>query len=84
MKNKESFIYLNIEINKKFNFNMQIVKICTKTSKFNGVLYRRRSCFSKQALIKFYIAYVIPLISYGLLAYGCTSKSNLVKFFVAQ
>ena len=63
MENKDSFKYLGIEINKKLNFNMQTVKVCTKNSKFIGVLYRRRSCFSKQALIKFYIAYVIPLIS---------------------
>ena len=63
---------------------MQTVKFCTKVSNFQDVLYRGRSCFSKQALIKFYIAYVIPLISYGLLAYGCTSISNLDKIFLAQ
>ena len=84
MENKESFKYLGIEIDKKLNFKMQTVKVCTKISKFNGVLYRGRSCFSKQALIKFYIAYVIPLISHGLLAYGCTSISNLDKIFLAQ
>ena len=84
MENKDSFKYLGIEINKKLNFNMQTVKVCTKISKLNGVLYRGRSCFSKQALTQFYIAYVIPLISYGLLAYGCTSKSNLDKIFLAQ
>ena len=84
MENKESFKYLGIEIDKKLNFNKQTVNVCTKISNFNGDLYRGRSCFSKQALIKFYIAYVIPLISYGLLAYGCTSKSNLDKIFLAQ
>ena len=84
MENKESFKYLGIEIDKKLNFNMHTVKVCTKIFKFNGVLYRVRSCFSKQALIKFYIAYVIPLISYGLLAYGSTSKSNLDKIYLAQ
>ena len=84
MENKESFKYLGIEIDKKLNYNMQTVQVCTKISKFNEVLYRGRSCFSKQALIKFYIAYVIPLISYGLLAHGCTSKSNLDKNFLAQ
>ena len=73
-----------LKLTKKKNLNMQTVKVCTKIAKFNGVLYRGRSCFSKQALIKFYIAYVIPLISYGLLAYGCTSKSNLDKIFLAQ
>ena len=84
MENKDSFNYLSIEIDKKLNFYLQTIKFCTKISKFNGVLYRGRPCFSKQALIKFYIAYVIPLISYGLLAYGCTSKSNLDKIFLAQ
>ena len=65
-ENKDSFKYLGIEIDKQLNFNMQTRKVCTKSSKFNGVLYRGRSCFSKQVLIKFYIAYVIPLFSYGL------------------
>ena len=37
MENKESFKYLGIEIDKKMNFNMQTVKVCTKISKFNGV-----------------------------------------------
>ena len=51
MENKDSFKYLGID--KKMNFIMQTVKVCTKVSKFSGVLNRGRSCFSKQALIKF-------------------------------
>ena len=84
MENMDSFKYLDIEVDKKLNFNNQAKKICTKVSKFNGVLYRGRSCFSKQSLPKFYMTYVILIISYGLIAYGYTSKKNLDKNFLIQ
>ena len=53
-------------------------------SKVNGVLNRGRSYFSKQSLLKFYMAYVIPIISNGLIANGCTSKTNLDEIFLIQ
>ena len=35
-------------------------------------------------LLKFYLAYVVPIISYGLLVYGSTSKTNLEKIYICQ
>ena len=84
MENMDSFKYLGIEVDKKLNFNNQTEKFAEKMSKFTGVLYRGRSCFSKQSLLKFYTAYVILIISYGFIAYGCTSKTNLDKIFLIQ
>ena len=84
MENIDSFKYLVLEVEKKLSFNNQTKITCKKVSKFKGVLYRGKSCFSKQSLVKFYMAFVIPIISYGLIAYGCTSKINLDKIFVIQ
>ena len=84
MENMDSFKYLGIEVDIKLNFINRTEEICKKMSKFNGVLYRGRSRFSKQSLLKFYMAYVISIISYGLIAYGCTSKANLDKIFLIQ
>ena len=84
MENMDCFKYLVIKVNKKLNFNNQTEKFCKKVSKLNGVLYRARSCVSKQTLIRIYMAYVIAIISYDLIAYGCTSKTNLDKIFLIQ
>ena len=35
-------------------------------------------------LLRFYLAYVVPIISYGLLIYGCTSKTNLENVLLFQ
>ena len=76
MENMESFKYLGIEVDKKLNFKNQTEKICKKASKFNGNLHRGRSCFSRQSLVKFYMAYVITVTSYGLISYQCNSKTS--------
>ena len=59
MENKDSFKYFGIKVDKKLNLNNQTEKNCKQVLKFNGVLYRGRSCFSKQSLLKFHMAYVI-------------------------
>ena len=74
MENMDNFKYLGIEVDKKLNFNNQ--------KRF--FLYRGRSYFSKQSLVKFYMAYVIPIISYSMIAYGCTSKTNLDRIFLTK
>ena len=47
-------------------------------------MYTGRVAFSRKMLLKFYLAYLVPIISYGLLVYGSTSKTNLEKVYICQ
>ena len=68
----------------RLKFESHINNICGKLAKFNGLLFKGRNCFSKNVLVKLYNSYAKPLISYGLIAFGATSKSLLEKTFVMQ
>ena len=61
------------------------LKVCVlKLRKFNGIMYRARTCFSKYHLLRFYSAFIIPIMSYGLIAYGCGAKSKMDKLYLVQ
>ena len=48
-------------------------------------MYKGRNVyFQKKILLRFYLAYVVPITSYGLLVCGSTSKTNLEKFHLFQ
>ena len=79
-----NFKYLGVLLDCELNFSDQIESVCTKLRKFNGIMYRARTCFSKYHLLRFYSAYIIPIMSYGLIAYGCGAKSNLDKIYLVQ
>ena len=65
-------------------FEIHIINVCGKLAKFNGLLFKGTNYFSKNVLVKFYNFYAKPIISYGLIAFGATSKSLLEKVFVIQ
>ena len=79
-----NFKYLGVLLDCELNFSDQIESVCTKLRKFNGIMYRARTCFSKYHLLRFYSAYIIPIMSYGLIAYGCGAKSNMDKKILVQ
>ena len=78
------FRCLGIQMDNRLKFECHINKVCGKLAKFNGLLFKGRNYFSKNMLVKFYNCYAKPLISYGLIAFGATSKSLLEKIFVMQ
>ena len=78
------FRYLGIQMDNRLKFECHINNVCGKLAKFNGLLFKGRNYFSKNVLVKFYNCYAKPLISYGLIAFGATSKSLLEKIFVMQ
>ena len=78
------FRYLGIQTDNRLKFECHINNVCGKLAKFNGLLFKGRNYFSKNVLVKFYNCYAKPLISYGLIAFGATSKSLLEKIFVMQ
>ena len=63
---------------------MSFNNVSGKLAKLNGLLFKSRNYFSKNVLVKFYNCYAKPLISYGLIAFGATSKNLLEKIFVMQ
>ena len=81
------FRYLGIQMDNRLKFECHINNVCgklAKFTKFNGLLFKGRNSFSKNVLVKFYNRYAKPLISYGLIAFGATSKSLLEKISVMQ
>ena len=63
----------------RLKFESHINHVCCKLAKFNGLLFKGRNYLSKNVLVKFYNCYAKPIISYGLTAFGATSKSVLGK-----
>ena len=53
-------------------------------SKFCGVSYKARYYFTKNQLLLFYESYAKSVITYGLIVYGFTTKTNLNKIFNLQ
>ena len=47
-------------------------------------MFKGRCVFSIKMLLRFYLAYVVSIISYGLLICGITSKINLEKIYLFQ
>ena len=68
----------------RLNFENHVNNFCGKLAKFNGLLFKGRKYFSKNVLDNFYNSYAKPLISYGSIAFGASSKSLLEKIFVMQ
>ena len=79
-----NFKYLGVLLDCELNFSDQIESVCTKLRKFNGIMYSARTCFSKYHLLHFYSADIIPIMSYGLISYGCGAKSNMDKIYLVQ
>ena len=78
------FKYLGVIIDSHLKFTDHVETVCRKLGRFKGIMYKGTVVFSRKMLLKFYLAYVVPIISYGLLVYGSTSKTNLEKIYICQ
>ena len=78
--------YLNKDFLGKnvLNYKSHVRKIAKQMSKFCGVFYKARYYFTKNQLLHFYESYAKSVINYGLIAYGCTTKTNLNEIFNLQ
>ena len=74
---KTSLKYLGIHIDEKFIFNRHILELCAKLSKFSGLFYKLRSILTTAQLLVTYKVYVQPILNYGVLVYGTSSKTTL-------
>ena len=74
---KTSLKYLGVHIDEKLNFNRHILELCAKLSKFPGLFHKLRSILTTAQLLVTYKFYVQPILNYGVLVYGTTSKTTL-------
>ena len=72
--NDESAKYLGIHIDTKLSFHSHIKHVVKKFSKQLSVIARLRHYVPRWTFLKYYQTYNQPIITYGLLVYGCTSR----------
>ena len=68
----------------KLTFKFHIEHVCKKFNKICGIVWKAKYIFSKQQMLRFYKAYIIPTITYGILIYGNTSQSHLTEIMKLQ
>ena len=56
----------------------------TKNKQICGIIYRIRELYPRKCLNLFYNSYAKSIISYGLLAYGATTKASIEPIEKAQ
>ena len=76
--------YLGIRIDDKLNFKEHISYVRSKLVKFCGSAYRLRQVLNLKQLLQYYKRYVQPVIQYGLLIYGATSRNALMPLLRLQ
>ena len=76
--------YLGIFVDNKLTFKFHIEHVCKKLTKFCGIVWKAGYIFSKQHMLRFYKAYVIPTITYGVLIYGNTFQPHLTEIMKSK
>ena len=82
--NDESAKYLGTHNDPKLSFHSHIKHVVKKLSKQLSVIARLRHCVPRGTLLKYYQTYIEPIITYGLLIYGCTSRHQLNPIYIIR
>ena len=82
--NDEGAKYLGIHIDPKLPFHSHIKHVVKKLSKQLSVIARLRHYVPRGTLLKYYQTFIEPIITYGLLVYGCTSRHQLNPNYIIQ
>ena len=82
--NDESAKYLGIHIDPKLSFHSHMKHVVKKLSKQFFVIARLTRYVPRGTLLKYYQTYIEPIITYGLLVYGCTSGHQLNPIYIIQ
>ena len=80
---KNACKYLGVHIDKNLKFREHIDYV-VKLNIFCGLIYRVRHLCAKICLLLFYNSFAKSIIMYGILVYGSSAKTNLVKNEKAQ
>ena len=84
LANDESTKYLGIHFDTELSFHSHIKQVVIKISKQLSVIARLRHYVPRGNLLKYYQTYIEPIITYGLLVYGCTSRHQLNPIYIIQ
>ena len=76
---QESVKFLGITLDRQLNFDFHIQQTVNKLNSICGGFYRIRDYYPISKPIQFYKVFAKPVISYGLLVYGCTNKKRLTR-----
>ena len=82
--NDESAKYLGLHIDPKLSFHSHMKHVVKKLSKQLSVIARLRHYVPRGTLLKYYQTYIEPIITYGLLVYGCTSGHQLNPIYIIE
>ena len=75
---------MGILTDSKLDFKNRIKKITKKLNRFCGLIYKIRELYPRNCFSFFYNSYAKYISSYGLLAYGATTKASLEPIENAQ
>lgn len=70
---------LGVTIDNKLTWNLQIHEMVTQISRKLTLMQLLSSYVSRDCLIKYYNAYIVPLFDYGCLVWGGTNSSNILQ-----
>ena len=76
--------YLSIEIDSQLNFKSPADNVQSKIAKGIGVLFKLNKILTTNALLMLYYALVHPHLTYGILIWGSTYKSQLNTLQLSQ
>ena len=77
LANDEGAKYMGFQIDTKLSFHSSIKHVVKKLSMQLSVIARLTS-------LKYYRTFIEPIITYGLLVYGCTSRHQLNPIYIIQ
>ena len=76
--------YLGVMIDSALTWKYHISYVCAKLSRNTGVISKLRHYLPLKQLTQIYYNLIYPYISYAIVAWGSTSKTNLLKIQTKQ
>ena len=76
--------YLGIYIDCKLSYQTHINNVKMRLGKQCGIISKLRHYVPLSQLLEYYRSNVVPIIQYGILIYGCCSRSSLECLFLLQ
>ena len=82
--NDESAKYLGLHTKTELSLRSNIKHVVKKLSKQLSLTARLRHYVPRGTLLEYYQTYIEPIITYGLLVFGCTSRNQLIPIYIIQ
>ena len=84
LERKDHIKYLGVVIDSSLTWNYNISYVCAKLSRNTGVISRLRHYLPLKHRTQIYYNLIYPYISYAIVAWSSTSKTNLQKIQTKQ